>query len=86
MLAGTIAALCQAGVLMLAVVGAYKINQSVWGGILDMLLDIPADVIVTYALFGLGGVLFIHLYMVHLVHLYLRQRTLIKVLEVSRWS
>ena len=57
-LAGTIAALCQAGVLMLAVVGAYKINQSVWGGILDMLLDIPADVIVTYALFGLGGVLF----------------------------
>jgi ABC-type Na+ efflux pump permease subunit len=57
-LAGTIAALCQAGVLMLAVVGAYKINQSVWGGILDMLLDIPAGVIVTYALFGLGGVLF----------------------------
>lgn len=57
-LAGTIAALCQAGILMLAVVGAYKFNQSAWGGMLDMLLDIPANVLVTYALFGLGGVLF----------------------------
>ena len=44
--------------LMLAVVGAYKFNQSAWGGMLDMLLDIPANVLVTYALFGLGGVLF----------------------------
>ncbi|MFR4338966.1 MAG: ABC transporter permease [Lachnospira pectinoschiza] len=57
-LAGTIASLCQAGILMLAIVGAYKFNQSAWGGILDMLLDIPANVLVTYALFGLGGVLF----------------------------
>ena len=57
-LAGTIASLCQAGILMLAIVGAYKFNQSAWGGMLDMLLDIPANVLVTYALFGLGGVLF----------------------------
>ena len=54
----TIASLCQAGILMLAIVGAYKFNQSAWGGMLDMLLDIPANVLVTYALFGLGGVLF----------------------------
>lgn len=57
-LAGTIASLCQVGILMLAIVGAYKFNQSAWGGMLDMLLDIPANVLVTYALFGLGGVLF----------------------------
>lgn len=57
-LAGTIAALCQAGVLMLAILGAYKVNQGAWGGFLDMFFDIPVNVLVTYALFGLGGVLF----------------------------
>lgn len=57
-LAGTIAALVQVGILMIAVVGAYKINQNAWGGMLDMFLDIPANVLVTFALFGLGGVLF----------------------------
>ena len=50
-LAGTIASLCQAGILMLAIVDAYKFNQSAWGGMLDMLLDIPANVLVTYALY-----------------------------------
>ncbi len=57
-LAGTVAALCQVGVLMIALLGSYKLNQSVWGGLLDMFLDIPSNVLVTYVLFGLGGVLF----------------------------
>ncbi len=57
-LAGTLAALCQAGIYMLAIIGAYKFNQNEWGGLLDMLLDIPGNVLIAYALFGLGGVLF----------------------------
>lgn len=57
-IAGTIAALAQSGILLLSVIGSYKVNQSAWGGILDNILNVPANVLVTFALFGIGGVLF----------------------------
>lgn len=57
-IAGTCAALLQAGVIMCSILGCYKINQKAWGGILDMVFDIPAEVLVAFAFFGLGGLLF----------------------------
>lgn len=57
-IAGTFAALFQVGIILIAALGSYKINQDAWGGILDMVFDIPANVLVTFALFGIGGVLF----------------------------
>ena len=52
-LAGAVAALIQSAVLI-----SYKINQDKWGGMLNMILDIPANVLVVFALFGIGGFLF----------------------------
>ncbi len=57
-LAGTSAALVQVGIIFAVVLGSYKINRDSWGGIFDKILNIPADVIVTFAFFGLGGLLF----------------------------
>jgi len=37
---------------------SYQINRELWGGMLDMLLNIPSDVLITFALFGIGGYLF----------------------------
>lgn len=57
-IAGAIAGLFQALVIMCSVLIPYKINQEAWGGALDMFLDIPPEVIVTFLVFGLGGFLF----------------------------
>ena len=57
-IAGDVAALAQCGVIMASVLISYKINQEAWGGMLDMLLDIPAEVLITFAFFGIGGFLF----------------------------
>lgn len=57
-IAGAIAALCQSGIVLGVVLGAYKINQKAWGGVLDMVFDIPGNVLATFAFFGLGGFLF----------------------------
>lgn len=56
--AGAIAALFQVGIIMGVVIAAYKVNQGAWGGMLDMIFDIPAEVLVAFAFFGLGGFLF----------------------------
>ena len=50
-LAGAVAALIQSAVMLGTVLISYKINQDKWGGMLNMILDIPA-------LFGIGGFLF----------------------------
>ena len=55
-LAGAVAALIQSAVMLGTVLISYKINQDKWGGMLNMVLDIPAKVLV--ALFGIGGFLF----------------------------
>lgn len=57
-IAGTIASLVQvAGILGIALT-SYKINQAVWGNKLDMILSIPADVLITFGMFGIGGFVF----------------------------
>lgn len=56
--AGAIAALFQCAVVMGTVLIGYKINQDAWGGMLDMLLDIPGEVVLTFATFGIGGFVF----------------------------
>ena len=57
-LAGALAALIQSAVMLGTVLISYKINQDKWGGRLNMFLDIPANVLVVFALFGIGGFLF----------------------------
>ena len=57
-LAGAVAALIQSAVMLGTVLISYKINQDKWGGMLNMVLDIPANVLVVFVLFGIGGFLF----------------------------
>lgn len=56
--AGAIAGLFQAGVVMGAILISYQCNKSYWGGMLDMIFDIPVSVLLTFAVFGMGGYLF----------------------------
>lgn len=56
--AGAAAALIQVGIIMASALVGYNINHEAWGDKLDMLLDIPANVLVTFAVFGIGGFLF----------------------------
>ncbi len=37
---------------------SYQVNREQWGGMLDMFLHIPGDVLLSFAFFGLGGYLF----------------------------
>jgi len=57
-IAGAIAGLCQVGVILGAVLISYQMNRKLWGGMLDMILNIPAEVLITFALFGIGGYFF----------------------------
>ncbi len=57
-IAGAISGVCQIGVILGAVLISYQCNRAEWGNNLDFLLKIPAEVLVTFALFGLGGYLF----------------------------
>ncbi len=51
-LAGAIAGVLQAGVILGSGFAAYNIVGEKWGGIIDFLFDIPAYVMVTYVLFA----------------------------------
>ena len=57
-IAGAIGGLFQAGLVLGAILLSYRVNQEYWGGQLDMFLHVPASVLVTFAVFGLGGYLF----------------------------
>lgn len=57
-IAGAIAGVFQMGVVLGAVLIAYQMNREQWGGMLDMLLHIPGEVLLAFAFFGLGGYLF----------------------------
>ncbi len=57
-IAGAIGGLCQVGIMFGAILISYKMNRDVWGGMLDMFLHIPVSVLVTFAMFGVGGYLF----------------------------
>lgn len=57
-LAGATAILFQMGLIFCSVLGAYHFNKEYLGDMLERVLDIPADVLAVFAVFGLGGFLF----------------------------
>lgn len=56
--AGATAAILQLGLILAAVLGGYGVNHTFWGDALDMVLDIPGEVLAAFAVFGIGGFLF----------------------------
>ena len=60
-IAGAIASLFQVGVILGVTILCYRFNRENWGEmalVLDMFLNIPNNVLFTYAIFGIGGYLF----------------------------
>lgn len=57
-IAGALSSLAQVGLILGAVLISYQVNREQWGGKLDMFLHVPADVLISFAFFGLGGYLF----------------------------
>ncbi|MGN0394501.1 MAG: ABC transporter permease [Coprococcus sp.] len=55
--AGTIAAFFQIGMVAVSLLGTYQLNKEYWGNMVGMMLDIPGDVLLAFAVFGLGGFL-----------------------------
>lgn len=55
--AGTIATVFQTGLIGASAIGSYQFNKEYWGDTLAMFLDIPTDVLITFAVFGIGGFL-----------------------------
>lgn len=57
-MAGTTAAVVQAGLILGAALVGYSVNHTYWGDALDAVLDIPGEVLGGFAVFGVGGFLF----------------------------
>lgn len=57
-LAGAIAGILQVGVVLGVSMVLYQVNVNAWNHSLDFLLDIPVDVLFTFAVFGTLGYLF----------------------------
>lgn len=57
-IAGAISGVFQMGVCLGAILLAYRANRQQWGGMLDMFLNIPGEVLLAFLFFGLGGYLF----------------------------
>lgn len=57
-IAGTVAAVVQIGLILGAILVGYSVNHTYWGDKLDIVLDIPAEVLGAFAVFGVGGFLF----------------------------
>lgn len=55
--AGAIATVCQTGLVACSLLGSYQLNKSYWGEGIAMFLDIPAEVLAAFAVFGIGGFL-----------------------------
>lgn len=56
--AGAFAVVVQLTLILGAALVGYGINHEFWGDKLDMLLDIPVNVLITFGVFGIGGFLF----------------------------
>ena len=56
--AGTVATFFQVGLIMAALLISYNFNKDYWGGFMGSVLNIPSDVLIAFAVFGLGGFLF----------------------------
>lgn len=57
-IAGAIASLIQVGLILSSGLISYKVNSSAWNNKLDMVFDIPSEVLICFALFGILGFLF----------------------------
>ncbi|MDY4077358.1 MAG: ABC transporter permease [Clostridium sp.] len=56
-IAGAIASFIQMGLIIGSGLVSYKINRDSWNGLLDRVFDIPSNVILTFAVFGMLGYL-----------------------------
>ena len=56
--AGVIASIIQVGVILCAGITSYQFNRDAWDGLLDPVLNIPAEVLVSFFLFLIIGFLF----------------------------
>lgn len=56
-IAGAIASFIQMGLIIGSGLVSYKINRDSWNGLLDMVFDIPSNVLLTFAVFGMLGYL-----------------------------
>lgn len=57
-LAGAAAVMVQLALIIGAALIGYAFNHDAWGNSLDMILDIPTNVMIAFAIFGMGGFLF----------------------------
>lgn len=57
-LAGCLAAIIQVGLLIAVAKTTYSLNAEAWGGMLDMVFNIPMDVLGAFAAFGILGFIF----------------------------
>ncbi len=61
--AGTLAVVLQVGAIMASALSGYAINHEAWGNKLDPFFNIPSEVLLGFAVFGVGGfVLYAFLY------------------------
>ncbi|MCM1158731.1 MAG: ABC transporter permease [Bacteroidales bacterium] len=56
--AGAAAVVVQLALILGVTLIGYSVNHEAWGNHLDVLLDIPAEVLAVFAVFGVGGFLF----------------------------
>ncbi|MGN0367321.1 MAG: ABC transporter permease [Wujia sp.] len=56
--AGAIATVFQVGLIAGALLGSYQYNKDFWNIDIGAFLDIPTEVLITFAIFGIGGFLF----------------------------
>jgi len=57
-IAGVVAAVFQFGLIGTSILGSYQFNREYLPNTFDMFLDIPAEVLITFAIFGIGGFIF----------------------------
>lgn len=57
-IAGAIAGIMQSGIILSSILISYQFNRQQWGGMLDMVLNIPSNVLIVFAIFGTLGYLF----------------------------
>ncbi|MGO1368878.1 MAG: ABC transporter permease [Senegalia sp. (in: firmicutes)] len=56
-IAGATAGVIQFGLIIATAIGVYKLNQDAWNNNLDFIFDIPGNVLLFFALFGILGYL-----------------------------
>lgn len=57
-IAGTIASVFQVGLVLGVGLISYQFNRDAWDGMLDIVFNIPSNVLVTYGIFGIFGFIF----------------------------